>query len=85
MTANYSKLNISFDYNEKMEIEGFTRISDVWCSESSVKHHDEELRKIADERNGGVTGSIVRYGSPHSKTEWYAAPELKVFWSSDWE
>ena len=85
-TADYPILNISFEYNEKtMEIEGFTRLAHVFCSKFSVEQHDEQIEKIAQERNGGTIGKVVKYGSPYTKKEYYAAPELKVFWSSDWE
>lgn len=83
-TVSYPQLDIQFQYDEQRNVVGFDKIGSVWCSRSSIDAHNEEMQKFADERNGGDIGRIVRYDS-YGKIEWYAAPDLKVFWSSDWE
>ena len=83
-TANYPQIDIQFQYDDRHNVVGFVRIGHVYCCLQSVKAHNQELQSFADELNNGDIGKIVRYDS-YGKTEWYAAPDLKVFWSSDWE
>jgi hypothetical protein len=83
-TANFKDLGVVIRYNDKREVEGFDGIGHVWCSSNSIENHQEKIKKIADERNDGKIGLILRYDEI-GKKEWYAAPSLKVYWSKDWE
>lgn len=83
-TAHFKSLGITIQYNEYNQIENFKNIGHIYCSNVYNKVHNEKIRQIADESNDGQVGPILRYNA-YGKKEWYVAPSLKVFWSSDWE
>ena len=80
-TVNYKSLGIQLKYDPRSnDVEGMTKIGDVYTSESSHKLHMETLKTLADERNDGVVGPIVRYRETPTR-EWMCAPKLGVFFA----
>jgi hypothetical protein len=83
-TVNYPQFNIQLQFDHQRNVVGYANLGEVWCCDWSIKDHSEKLQKLADEHNDGNIGKVLNYDS-YGKTEWYAAPALKVFWSRKWE
>jgi len=89
MTANKEHRSSNYDhtvtwedghtvnYNEYFEVEGFTKVSSIYPSESSIARNLEQRKAL-----GGGKSYGYRYKSMQ-REEWYVDFEAKAFWSSD--
>jgi len=81
-SANYNS-SVTWDdgrtvkFNEHFEVEGFTKVSSVYPSESSITRNLEQRKAL-----GGGKSYGYRYKSMQ-REEWYVDFEAKAFWSSD--
>ena len=65
-------------YNpETFEVEGFTKVTDVWPSENSIKLNLEKREAL-----GGGKSYGYRYLSM-SRQDWYVDFDAKAFWAVD--
>ena len=62
---------------ESFEVEGYTKVSDVYPSESSLASNKEQREAL-----GGGKSYPYRYLSM-SRQEWYVDFEAKAFWAED--
>jgi len=62
---------------ETFEVEGYTKVTDVWPSESSIKLNLEKRKAL-----GGGESYPYRYLSM-SRQDWYVDFEAKAFWAED--
>jgi hypothetical protein len=81
-SANYNR-SVTWDdgrtvkFHDDMEVEGFTKVSSVYPSESSIVSNKEQREALG----GGKTYGY-RYHS-NQRQEWYVDFDAKAFWSSD--
>ena len=64
-------------FNDDFEVEGFTKVTDVWPSESSIAMNLEQRKAL-----GGGKSFGYRYKSMQSQ-DWYVDFDAKAFWASD--
>ena len=64
-------------FNDDFEVEGFTKVTDIWPSESSIAMNLEQRKAL-----GGGKSFGYRYKSMQ-RQEWYVDFEAKAFWASD--
>ena len=84
MTANkeYNR-SVTWDdgrtvkFNDDFEVEGFTKVTDIWPSESSIAMNLEQRKAL-----GGGKSFGYRYKSMQ-RQDWYVDFDAKAFWASD--
>ena len=84
MTANkeYTR-SVTWDdgrtvrFNDDFEVEGFTKVTDIWPSESSIARNLEQRKAL-----GGGKSYGYRYKSM-SRQDWYVDFDAKAYWASD--
>ena len=84
MTANkeYTR-SVTWDdgrtvrFNDDFEVEGFTKVTDIWPSESSIARNLEQRKAL-----GGGKSFGYRYKSMQ-RQDWYVDFDAKAFWASD--
>ena len=84
MTANkeYTR-SVTWDdgrtvrFNDDFEVEGFTKVTDIWPSESSIAMNLEQRKAL-----GGGKSYGYRYKSM-SRQDWYVDFDAKAYWASD--
>lgn len=84
MTANkeYTR-SVTWDdgrtvkFNDDFEVEGFTKVTDIWPSESSVAMNLEQRKAL-----GGGKSFGHRYKSTQ-RQDWYVDFDAKAYWASD--
>lgn len=84
MTANkeYTR-SVTWDdgrtvkFNDDFEVEGFTKVTDIWPSESSIARNLEQRKAL-----GGGKSFGYRYKSM-SRQDWYVDFDAKAYWASD--
>ena len=84
MTANkeYTR-SVTWDdgrtvrFNDNFEVEGFTKVSDIWPSESSIARNLEQRKAL-----GGGKSYGYRYKSM-SRQDWYVDFDAKAYWAED--
>ena len=84
MTANkeYNR-SVTWDdgrtvrFNDDFEVEGFTKVTDIWPSESSIARNLEQRKAL-----GGGKSYGYRYKSM-SRQDWYVDFDAKAYWASD--
>ena len=64
-------------FNDDFEVEGFTKVTDVWPSESSIAMNLEQRKAL-----GGGKSFGYRYKSMQ-RQDWYVDFEAKAFWARD--
>ena len=67
----------TINYNEKFEVQGFTKVSDKWPSKSSIERNLEQRKAL-----GGGKNSPYRYHTTQ-RQDWYVDFDAKAFWASD--
>jgi len=89
MTANKEHQSANYDrtatwddgrtinYNEHFEVEGFTKVSSVYPSESSIARNKEQREAL-----GGGKSYGYRYKSMQ-RQEWFVDFDAKAFWADD--
>ena len=89
MTANKEHQSANYDrtatwddgrtinYNEHFEVEGFTKVSSVYPSESSIARNKEQREAL-----GGGKSYGHRYHS-NQRQDWYVDFDAKAFWADD--
>jgi len=89
MTANKEHQSANYDhtvtwddgrtvnYNEHFEVEGFTKVTDIWPSESSIARNLEQRKAL-----GGGKSYGYRYKSMQ-RQDYYVDFEAKAFWAVD--
>ena len=81
-SANYNR-SVTWDdsrkvkFNDHMEVEGFTKVTDVWPSESSIAMNREQRKAL-----GGGKSYGYRYKSMQ-RQDWYVDFDAKAFWAVD--
>jgi len=84
MTANkeYTR-SVTWDdgrtvkFNDDFEVEGFTKVTDIWPSESSIARNLEQRKAL-----GGGKSYGYRYKSMQ-RQDWYVDFDAKAYWASD--
>jgi hypothetical protein len=64
-------------FNDDFEVEGFTKVTDIWPSESSVARNLEQRKAL-----GGGKSYGYRYKSMQ-RQDWYVDFDAKAFWAVD--
>tara|TARA_A200000159_G_scaffold136185_1_gene135664 strand:- start:576 stop:836 length:261 start_codon:yes stop_codon:yes gene_type:complete len=64
-------------FNDDFEVEGFTKVTDVWPSEFSIAMNLEQRKAL-----GGGKSYGYRYKSM-SRQDWYVDFDAKAYWASD--
>ncbi len=64
-------------FNDDFEVEGFTKVTDIWPSESSIAMNLEQRKAL-----GGGKSYGYRYKSM-SRQDWYVDFDAKAYWASD--
>jgi hypothetical protein len=64
-------------FNDDFEVEGFTKVTDIWPSESSIARNLEQRKAL-----GGGKSFGYRYKSMQ-RQDWYVDFDAKAFWASD--
>ena len=89
MTANKKHQSANYDrtatwddgrtinYNEHFEVEGFTKVSSVYPSESSLARNKEQREAL-----GGGKSYGYRYKSMQ-RQEWFVDFDAKAFWADE--
>ena len=61
----------------------FAKLSTVYPTAAAIAAHTAQLQIIANEKNGGEIGKLVRLFTYDSGAEQWSAPALEVQWKEE--